>query len=188
MEGVHGHGKRRLPVHPRRRGGTGKPRRTASVPFPPPPPLFSGTGARSPALRDRQVGREGERRSRMKVEEIMQRHIPTARPDCTLQTAAGLLRDENIAELPVCDEHRVLVGLITDRDLAVRALARGIGPSAPLAEILPGSLFYCFEDQECRVARRMMEENQVPCLPVTDSRKRLVGMVRLADLDGDVDA
>ncbi len=122
------------------------------------------------------------RRETVRVREIMRRHVVCAHPNDTLQTAASILRDEDVSELPICDGE-LLVGLVTMRDLAVRSVADGVDPATtPLDKFMNGAFFYCFEDQDCAVARRLMQENRVNRIPVTDSRKHLVGMVILADL------
>lgn len=118
----------------------------------------------------------------LKVHEIMRRNVHSVAPDDCLQKVAAILRDEDLYTLPVCDRGR-LVGLITDRNLAIRGIANGVPPATTrVDQIMEGTLFYCFEDQECEVARRVMLENRLDRLPVTNSRKQLVGMVTLGDL------
>jgi CBS domain-containing protein len=75
-----------------------------------------------------------------------------------------------------------LVGMITDRDIAIRAVARGMGPDTPVREVMSEELHYCFEDEETAQVIRNMAGLQLRRLPVLDRGKRLVGMLSLADL------
>jgi CBS domain-containing protein len=124
----------------------------------------------------------GIRPRRLRVGEIMRRQVARARPEDTLQAAARLFRDEELSLLPIC-AGEILVGLVTERDLVIRAMALGSNPAATLLqEVMTSNFFFCFEDQDCAAARQLMLENHVQRMPVTDSSKRLVGMVRLEDL------
>jgi CBS domain-containing protein len=84
--------------------------------------------------------------------------------------------------LPVCDNDR-LAGLITDRDIAVRAVAEGCDPrTTTVKDVMTPDVVYCFEDQDVQEAAQLMREHQVRRLVVLNRDKRLVGIVSLGDL------
>jgi CBS domain-containing protein len=102
-------------------------------------------------------------------------------PSTTLQDAARKMRNLDVGPLPVCDNDR-LVGVITDRDITVRAVADGSDTrTATVREVMTPQVF-CFEDQDVAEAARIMQENQIRRLVVLNRDKRLVGIVSLGDL------
>ena len=114
----------------------------------------------------------------MKVSECMTREVTTIAPDRTIRDAARLMSDRDIGAIPVGDNDR-LVGMITDRDIAVRAIGRGKGPDTLIREVMTDEVLYCFEDEELNHVARNMGDIQVRRLPVMDRQKRLVGIVAL---------
>lgn len=118
----------------------------------------------------------------MKLKDIMTEKVEVVAPDTSLYEAARKMRDLDVGVLPVCDGER-LVGMLTDRDLTVRAVAEGRDPkTAPVRESMTPEIVYCFEDQEAAEAERIMAEKQIRRLPVLNRDKRLVGIVSLGDL------
>lgn len=118
----------------------------------------------------------------MKIQEIMSTDVRCIGPESTLVEAAGLMRDLNVGAIPVCENAR-LVGMITDRDLALRAIAEGKDPNrTTVREAMTEGIIYIFEDQGVEEAAHLMEEKQVRRLPVLNRGKRLVGIVSLGDL------
>ena len=118
----------------------------------------------------------------MKLKDIMTEKVEVVAPDTSLDEAARKMRDLDVGVLPVCDGER-LVGMLTDRDLTVRAVAEGRDPkTAPVRESMTPEIVYCFEDQEAAEAERIMAEKQIRRLPVLNRDKRLVGIVSLGDL------
>jgi CBS domain-containing protein len=118
----------------------------------------------------------------MQVNEVMTRGVECVSPDATLQEAARKMKDLDVGPLPVCDNDR-LAGILTDRDIAVRAVAEGRDPRATrVRDVLSPGVVYCFEDDDVQEAARLMEEKQVRRLVVLDRAKRLVGIVSLGDL------
>jgi CBS domain-containing protein len=119
----------------------------------------------------------------MKLREIMTPQVEVIQPDDTLQAAAKKMRDRNIGFLPVCDGE-TLMGVLSDRDITIRALADGMDASIMLArDLMTTPTIYCFEDQDVREAAKIMEENQIRRLVVLSrDDKRLVGVVSLGDL------
>ena len=117
----------------------------------------------------------------MKVSECMTRNVRMAGQNETLQQAARLMADLDAGVLPVNDGDR-LVGMITDRDICVRAIAQGKGPETPISEVMSKEVRYCYDDEESEAVLRNMGDIQVRRLPVLNRDKRLVGIVSLADL------
>lgn len=118
----------------------------------------------------------------MKIQDIMTPHARCVCPQESVAIAASLMRELNVGALPVCDNDR-LAGVITDRDITVRAVADGADPkSTPVQAIMSHELVYIFEDQEIDEAARLMEVKQIRRLPVLNRNKRLVGIVSLGDM------
>jgi len=119
----------------------------------------------------------------MRVKDIMTPKPECVRPDETLQAAAQKMRDLDVGPLPVCGENDRLAGMITDRDITVRAVAEGKDPkTTPVREAMTEQIVYCFEDQDVREAARTMQERQLRRLVVLNGEKRMVGIVSLGDL------
>jgi CBS domain-containing protein len=117
----------------------------------------------------------------MKIREVMSPDAKLTNPNDTLRHAAELMKDCDCGILPVADGDR-LVGMITDRDIAVRCVAEGKGPDAKVRDAMTEEVKYCFEDEDVSQVCANMSEIQVRRLPVMDRNKRLVGIVSLSDL------
>ena len=117
----------------------------------------------------------------MKVSEAMTREVRLARPDQSIREVAQLMSELDIGAVPVEDNDR-LVGMITDRDIAVRAIAEGRGPDTKVSEVMTRDIKYCFDDQSIDEVTRNMGDLQVRRLPVVNRDKRLVGILSLGDL------
>lgn len=117
----------------------------------------------------------------MKVSEAMSRDVQLARPDQPICDAAKAMAAIDAGALPVQENDR-LVGMITDRDIAVRAVAERKGPETPVREVMTADIKYCFEDEDLEHVAKNMADLQVRRLPVVDRDKRLVGILALSDL------
>lgn len=117
----------------------------------------------------------------MKVEAAMTRDVRLVKPDQTIREAAQLMADIDAGALPVTEDDR-LVGMITDRDIAVRAVAQGKSPDTRIRDVMSPGILYCFDDQQLEDVSRNMGKNQVRRLPVINRDKRLVGILSLGDL------
>src|SRR6478736_5740223 len=112
----------------------------------------------------------------MRVAEVMTRNAECTRPEATLQQAAERMKELDVGALPVCDNGR-LVGIVTDRDIAVRCVAGGGDPcNQQVREAMSASLVYCFDDNDVADAAELMREKQVRRLPVLNHQMRLVGI------------
>ena len=117
----------------------------------------------------------------MKVSEAMTRDVRITSPDQSIREAARIMAEIDAGVLPVGENDR-LVGMITDRDIAIRAVAEGKGPDTSVREVMTEDVKYCFEDEDTDHVARNMADQQVRRLPVVNRDKRLVGIVALADL------
>jgi CBS domain-containing protein len=118
----------------------------------------------------------------MKLNAIMSTDVEVVRPDASIQEAAEKMRALDVGALPVCDGRR-LTGMITDRDITIRATAAGRDPKTTLVrDCLSAELVFGFEDQDLEEGQALMEQKQVRRLPVLNRDKELVGIVALADL------
>jgi CBS domain-containing protein len=117
----------------------------------------------------------------MKVSECMTWDVRLTSPNDPIREAARTMVDIDAGVLPVADNDR-LVGMITDRDIAVRAVAAGKTPDAPVGEVMTGEVQYCFQDEDAADVLRNMGDLKVRRLPVLNRDKRLVGIVSLSDL------
>jgi CBS domain-containing protein len=118
----------------------------------------------------------------MKIGELMTVDVEVIKPGDTLHTAAKMMADIDAGVLPVGENDR-LVGMITDRDIAVRGVAQGCDPKkTAVREAMSGEVRFCFEDENPDEVARKMAAWQVRRLPVLNRDKRLVGIVSLGDL------
>jgi len=118
----------------------------------------------------------------MQLKDIMTPGVEVISPQATLQEAAQKMEQFDIGPLPICDGER-LVGMLTDRDITVRAVAKGWDPrTTSVREAMSPELVYGLEEQDIQDAARLMEQYQIRRLPVVNRDKRLVGIVSLGDL------
>jgi CBS domain-containing protein len=122
------------------------------------------------------------RRRTMQVQQIMSHDVHLADPNMTIRDAARAMRADNIGSLPVGENDR-LIGMVTDRDIAMRAVAEGRAPgTTTVREVMSEGIRYCFDDDDAKDAAKLMAKHQIRRLPVINHDKRLVGVLALADL------
>lgn len=118
----------------------------------------------------------------MKVRQLMTLHAQCVSPNTSLTEAAQLMHQLNVGALPVCEKDE-LSGMITDRDIVLRAVALGRDPeTTTVGDAMSLGIVYIFEDQEAEEAAKIMERHQIRRLPVLNRDQRLVGIVSLGDL------
>jgi CBS domain-containing protein len=117
----------------------------------------------------------------MLVCDAMTTDVEIIGPRQTIREAAHLMQQLDIGALPVADGDR-LVGMITDRDIAVRAVGQGRSPDTEVRDIMSKEVMYCFEDEEINQVTHNMSDIKLRRLPVLNRRKRLVGIVSLGDI------
>jgi CBS domain-containing protein len=119
----------------------------------------------------------------MKLSEIMTREVEIIQPDDTLRLAAQKMRNRDIGFLPVCDGD-ILMGVLSDRDITIRALADGMDINVMLGrDLMTTPAIYCFDDQDVKDAAKLMGENQIRRLVILGREsERVVGVISLGDL------
>ncbi|AKJ29553.1 CBS domain-containing protein [Caldimonas brevitalea] len=116
------------------------------------------------------------------ISEVMTRNVRVVSPDDSLQSAAQVMDELNVGAVPVCNGER-LVGMITDRDITVRAVAAGLSADGThVSEVMTDQVRWCFEDQPIDEVMQQMSDVQIRRVPVVDRDNRLVGIVSLGDL------
>ena len=118
----------------------------------------------------------------MELREVMTDHVECISPEATIQEASSRMKSCDVGDLLVCDNDK-LVGVITDRDIIVRAIAAGTSPTqVHVGDIMTSGVVYCYEDDDVEGAARIMQEKQIRRLAILNRKKRLVGIVSLGDL------
>jgi len=116
-----------------------------------------------------------------KVRDAMSKDVRIAMPDESIRNAALLMAELDAGVLPV-GENDKLIGVITDRDIAVRAVAQGKDPTTHVREVMSQEVLYCYDDQDLPAVAKNMAEQQVRRLPVVNREKRLVGIISVTDI------
>ena len=118
----------------------------------------------------------------MNIRDVMTPNPPTVSPEDSIQNAARIMRDLDTGVVPVVENGRP-VGLVTDRDIVVRAVAEGRDPkTTKVRDAMTADVSYCYDDQDTEEAAELMEQQQIRRLPIVDREKRLVGIVSIGDL------
>ena len=117
----------------------------------------------------------------MKVSDAMSRDVAVASPTESIRNAARVMAKIDAGVLPVGENDR-LIGMITDRDIAIRAVAQGKAPTTKVRDIMSEEVLYCYDDQDLGEVAQNMSEMKVRRLPVVNREKRLVGIISLGDL------
>ena len=117
----------------------------------------------------------------MQVQHIMHKDVQLADPNMTIRDAARAMRADNIGALPIGENDR-LIGMVTDRDIVVRAVADDRSGDTSVRDVMSEGICYCFEEDDVKQAAKVMAEHQVRRLPVLNRGERLVGVVALADI------
>ena len=118
----------------------------------------------------------------MRISEIMTRYPELIDPNSSIRDAAKRMKSEDIGALPIGENDR-LIGMVTDRDIAIRAVADERDPSSTtVRDVMSEKIYYCFDDDDIEDAARCMADNRVRRLPILNRDKRLVGIVSLADI------
>ena len=117
----------------------------------------------------------------MKISEVMTTDLETVSADQTAREAAAFMLRADAGSIPVCEGDKV-IGMITDRDIAVRGIAKGYGPDTPVRELMTNDIICARIDEDCDEVASKMSEAQVRRLPVIDEQEMLCGIVSLGDL------
>jgi len=122
----------------------------------------------------------------MKVSEVMTREVQTVSPDQPVQEAAGFMLSSDAGSIPVTDGDQ-LIGMITDRDIAVRGIAKGFGPETPVRDLMSDNVVCARHDEDVEDVAARMSKAQVRRLPVVDEQQKLCGIVSLGDISRETD-
>ena len=117
----------------------------------------------------------------MKITDVMTRDVQTIQPDQTAQEAARFMLSTDAGSIPVTEGER-LIGMITDRDIAVRGVAEGRGPETPVRDLMTDGIVCAGIDEDVDAVAQKMSDAQVRRLPVIDEQQKLCGIVSLGDL------
>ncbi len=117
----------------------------------------------------------------MKIRDVMSKDVQVARPGDTIQDVAARMTSGDFGFIPVADGER-LVGTVTDRDIAVRAVGKGLGPATPVSEVMTTEVVTALDTADLKTALDAMGGDKIRRLPVVDKHERLVGVVSLGDL------
>lgn len=115
-----------------------------------------------------------------KLKDLMSRDVKVIGPDATIREAALQMRNGNFGMLPVAENDR-MIGAVSDRDIAIRAVADGKDGSTKVRDVMSAGVIWAFEDDSVEDAAELMSEYQIRRLPIVDVDKRLVGIVALGD-------
>jgi CBS domain-containing protein len=116
-----------------------------------------------------------------KISEIMTTNVKVVRPHDTVENAAKMMADLDVGAIPVCDGKR-LQGMITDRDITIRATAEGRGGDTPVSDVMTTDVVWCTEQDDTQEVLNRMGDAQIRRIPVVDQDRNLVGIVALGDL------
>jgi len=119
----------------------------------------------------------------MKISECMSKDVCFVKPDCKLFDAARIMCENHIGCIPVCNEERAVVGIITDRDILLRAVACDKATkTTPVSEIMTTNVYTCRSEKEITEAQNLMAQNQIRRVPVVDDSNKVVGILTMGDL------
>lgn len=137
---------------------------------------FEGTG-----LRTSGGGRSHKGSGATRMSDIMSRNVEVIPPDCSVREAAQKMKQIDCGILPVCDGDR-LVGMVTDRDIVLRAVSEGKSFDTPCSQVMTSPVVACYEDDDLGKVAHLMEKKQIRRIVVLDRNKRLVGIASLGDM------
>ena len=119
----------------------------------------------------------------MKVNECMSEDVCFVKPDCNSYDAARIMCENHIGCIPVCDDTKKVVGIVTDRDIVLRAVAcNKTTKTTPVSEIMTTDVYTCKSEDDITQAQNIMAKNQIRRIPITDNNCKLVGILTMGDL------
>jgi CBS domain-containing protein len=122
-------------------------------------------------------------RNEMKVEDVMTRNVKSCRPETNLSQVAALMWDYDFGALPVVDDENRVMGMITDRDIAIAAATKGrLATEITVGEVISGNVYACALDENVNSALKTMRREKVRRLPVIGSDGKLAGILSINDI------
>ena len=119
----------------------------------------------------------------MKISECMCQDVCFVKPDCKVYDAARIMNENHIGCIPVCDDNKTIVGLLTDRDIVLRTVACDKNTkTTPVSEIMTTNVCTCGYEEDITKAQDTMSRNQIRRIPVVDNQNKMVGILTMGDL------
>ena len=119
----------------------------------------------------------------MKISECMSQDVCFVKPDCNTYDASRIMCENHIGCIPVCDEEKSVVGILTDRDIVLRAVACNKDvKTTPVSEIMTTSVYTCSQEKEVTEVQNLMAQNQIRRIPVVDNTNKVVGIFTMGNL------
>ncbi len=119
----------------------------------------------------------------MKINECMCQDVCFVKPDCKVYDAARIMNENHIGCIPICDDEKKVVGVITDRDIVLRSVAcNKDAKTTPVSEIMTTNVYTCGCEQDIREAEKLMAKNQIRRIPIVDFNAKMVGILTTGDL------
>jgi CBS domain-containing protein len=118
----------------------------------------------------------------MRCEEIMKTDLITCGPEDPVSACARIMRDLQVGFVPICDQSRRVLGVLTDRDITTRVVAEERSPHTACREVMTREVYTCYPDDDLNVARRLMEKNHVARMCCVDELGSLTGVISLSDV------
>lgn len=119
----------------------------------------------------------------MKVKDCMCHEVAYLTPESTVKDCAKLMCNKHVGCIPVCDESKKIVGLVTDRDVILRSIACDKDvKNTPISDIMTCKVCCCYQDEEIEQVEKIMSDEQIRRLPVVDENNKIIGIITLGDL------
>ena len=119
----------------------------------------------------------------MKLKDCMQIDVYCLKPENTIEDCAKIMQTNHVGCVPICNDDKCIVGLVTDRDIILRGIACDKDyKTTPLSQIMTTNVCYCNYDFDISEAQKIMKENKIRRLPIIDNDKKIVGIITLGDL------
>lgn len=119
----------------------------------------------------------------MKISECMCKDVCFVKPDCNVFDVARIMNENHIGCIPVCDEKKSVVGVITDRDIVLRTVACNKDyKTTPVSEIMTTNVCTCRNSEDIEAAQEVMKKNQIRRIPIIDENSKMVGIITMGDL------
>lgn len=119
----------------------------------------------------------------MKCKDIMTKYIKMCRPECTVKDSTQIMKDQNCGAVPIVDDNNKVVGIVTDRDIAIKCILEEKDASrTKISEVMTKKVITCREDEDIDEAIRKMKDNKIRRIPIVDKNNVLLGMVSLGDI------
>ena len=119
----------------------------------------------------------------MRINDFMCQDVCFVKPDCKIYDVARIMNENHVGCIPICNEEKNVVGVLTDRDIVLRSVACDKNArTTPVSEIMTTNVYTCKSEQDIEDAQYLMEQNQVRRIPIVDNTNKMVGILSTGDL------